>query len=176
MFQSPAPVPTPALDDEDSPLVESELLVAPVPAGRPVTLRFASAFEVFLTLDDKRVSEHDEEDERRVLIWAHRRLPVLYRALEEKLGLHALLTADDVVVTDVTELPEPAFYDHARLRQTLAGAGVSLLPLAVLGSVANKSELKERLRAMYAVGTPVEVRAEEDGRVTSRRRLQVGRK
>ncbi len=175
MFQSPSPVPQPVLDDEDSPLSGSELLVAPVPSGRALTLRFASPFELFVTLDERRVTEHDEPDERRVLIWAHRRLPVLYRALEERLGLRALLTPDDVIVTDLSELAQPAFYDHARVRQTLAGANVSLLPLAMLDSVSNNVELKERLRAMYAVGTPVEVRAEEGGRVTSRRRLQVGR-
>lgn len=174
MFTPSPPVPTPTLDD-DAPLPESELLVAPVPSGHEVTLRFASPFEVFVTLDGRRVTEHTDPLERRVLIWAHRRLPALYRALEERLGLRAVLTGDDVVVTDACELQDGAFFDHTRLRQTLSGTNVALLPLAVLGPVPSKAELKERLRAMYAVGTLVEVRGEEDGRVTSRRRLQVGR-
>lgn len=175
MFSSSPPVPTPTLDDESAPLPESELLVAPVPAGRDVTLCFASPFELFLTLDGRRVTKHVDAAERRVLVWAHRRLPALYGALEERLGLRAMLTDEDVVVTDACELSSGSFLDHTRLRQLLSGAGVALPPLAVLGPLATRTELKERLRALYAVGTPVEVRAEEDGRVTSRRRLQVGR-
>lgn len=175
MYPTVTPVPLPAFDDDDAPLPESELLVAPIPAGRDVTLRFASPFEVFLTLDGRRVATHDDEDERRLLIWAHRRLPVLYGALEERLGVRAVLTSDHIVVTDVIDLQEPAFLDHARARQLLASTDVALLSPAVLGSVTGKGELRDRLRAMYAVGTALEVRAEEEGRVTSRRRLRVGR-
>lgn len=175
MFPAAPPLPTPRLDDEDAPLPERELVVAPVPSGRDLTLRFASPFEVFVTLDGKRVTEHADPAERQVLVWAHRRLPALYRALEERVGLRAVLTDDGVIVTDACELSSGTFLDHARLRQTLAGANVSLLPFAVLGPVATKAELKERLRGMYAVGTPVEVRGEEDGRVLGRRRVKVGR-
>lgn len=174
MSLSPS-VPTVSFEEEAAPLGAGELLGFAVPLGREVSLRFASPFELFLTLDDRRVSEHDDASERQLMLWAHRRLPLLYRALGETLGLRAVLTAEDVVVLDVIELASGVGHDHMRVRSLLSGVDVALTQVATLGSDLDVDALHDRLRAVYVTGTVVEVRREAAGQVLSRRRLRVTR-
>lgn len=174
MFLELKDLPRPGYDDADAELPEEELLALPVPAGREVGLRFASPYEAFLTLDGKRVLTHETQAERRLHLWLGRRLPALYSALESRYGLWAVLQEREVVVLDMADLDEGTFLDHARVRRALGQARVSLPSLAVLGSVTTKGELLARLRGVYAAGAAVEVRAEDVGRVTSRRRVVVG--
>ncbi|MFZ9885934.1 MAG: hypothetical protein ACO3JL_00420 [Myxococcota bacterium] len=168
-------VPSVSFEEEFAPLGPGELLGFAVPQGRAVTLRFPSAFELFLTLDDRRVTDHDDASERQLMLWAHRRLPLLYRALGETLGLRAVLTPEDVVVVDVVVLANGESYDHMRVRSLLSGVDVALTPVATLGSDLELDALHERLRSLYVTGTVVEVRREGNGQVLSRRRLRVAR-
>ena len=166
-------LPAPAYTDDEQPLADDELLALPVPSGKEVTLRFPSAYEAFLTLEGRRVLEHKTAEERCLQLWLGRRLPALHAALEQRYGMLAVLSGKELVVLDVADLDEGTFLDHARVRRALGQAKVSLPPLAVLGSVSNRGELLTRLRGVYAAGSAVEVRAEDAGRVTSRRRLVV---
>jgi hypothetical protein len=168
-------IPKPAYDDGDAPLPDSELVALPAPSGRAVTLQFASPWEAYLCLDGRRVVEHAAHDERRLLEWLHRRLPALHRALDLERGLRATLTDDGVCALDVVDLDSGEFLDHVRVRQTLGGAGVQLPGFAILGAVATKAELRDRLRGMYASGAALELRAEEAGRTVSRRHFRLGR-
>lgn len=168
-------VPSPAFDDAAESLPDGEMVAFPAPSGADVTLWFASPFEAYLCLDGRRVQLHDAPDERLLLEWLHRRLPPLYRALSLERGLRATLAGDEVRVVDVVDLETQTFVDHVKMRQTLTHAGVVQPSFAILGAVPTRSELRDRLRGMYASGTAVEVRAEEGGRAVARRRVIVGR-
>lgn len=165
----------PAIDADDAPVPDGDVVTAPVPSGPIVTLRFASSFEPWLTLDGKRVVGDDDADARTVLIWMSRRLAALMRALDLSRGLRAVLTQRDIVVTDVVRLDDASAADHGSLGAILEGARVKTLPFAVLGPSMSKSELLVRVRTLYAAGTPLEVRIEDNERVLGRRRLRVGR-
>ncbi len=165
----------PAVDADDAPIPDGDVITAPVPSGPVVTLRFASSFEPWLTLDGKRVVGDDDADARSVLIWMSRRLAALMRALDLSRGLRATLTQRDIVVTDVVRLDDGSAADHGSLGGILEGARVKTLPFAVLGPSMSKSELLIRVRTLYAAGTPLEVRIEDNERVLGRRRLRVGR-
>lgn len=175
MFGLPPPIPEPAYEVDDEPAYEGDMVVFPVPQGRRVTLSFAGPYEGFLTLDDKRVIEHSDGDTRRLLLWQSRHLPALYRVLEQRYGVAGVLTGEGVVLVDGVELQTSTFLDHGRLRQLLGPVRARLPAFAILGPIGTRAELSHRLRGMFASGTHVEVRCEEEGRVTSRRRLQVGR-
>jgi cytidylate kinase len=165
----------PVFDDDDAPLPIADLVALPAVAGREVTLQFASPFEAYLTLDGRRLSEHHDDDERRLLTWLGRRTPELMRALDLDLAIRAVLTDAGVVVTDAVQMETQTFLDHARLRQRLSSAHVELPTFAVLGAVPNKAELMQRLRGMFAAGTSVEVRVEEERQAKTRRVVHVGR-
>lgn len=173
----PAPVPDPVLDDDDAPLPEGEVVGLPLPAGQPVTLRFASAFEPYLTLDGQRVVDDRGPDARELLLWSSRRLAALWRALEDRWALHAVYVEQNqqVVVTDMVSLEDGVFIDHGLLRERLENASLQLARFSLLGALATRAELDRRVRAAWAPGTLVEVRVEESRRVVSRRRLRVGR-
>lgn len=165
----------PALDADDAPVPDGDVVTAPVPGGSVVTLRFASSFEPWLTLNGKRVVGDDDAEARAVLIWMSRRLAALMRALDLGRGLRATLTQKEIVVTDVIRLEDGSAADHGSLGAILEGARVKTLPFAVLGPSMSKSELLLRVRTLYAAGTPLEVRIEDHERVLGRRRLRVGR-
>ena len=165
----------PAIDADDAPVPDGDVVTAPVPSGPIETLRFASPFEPWLTLNGKRVIGDDDVDSRAVLLWMSRRLAALMRALDLARGLRAVLTAKDIVVTDVIRLDDGSAADHGSLGAVLEGARVKTLPFAVLGPSMSKSELLVRARTLYAAGTPLEVRIEDNDRVLGRRRLRVGR-
>lgn len=170
----------PPLDADDAPLKDGDVVTAPVPSGPVVTLRFAQAFEPWLTLNGKRVIGDDDADSRAVLLWMSRRLAALMRALDLSRGLRGTLTGPrnvdgGIVVTDIIRLEDGAAADHGSLGAMLEGARVKTLPFAVLGPSMSKSELLARARTLYAAGTPLEVRVEDQERVLGRRRLRVGR-
>lgn len=173
-------VPEPPYDAEDAPLGEGDVVTAPVPLGRTITLRFASPYEPWLTLDNTRVVADVDVDSRAALLWMSRRLAALFRALDLERGLRAVLTgapkdAGGVVVTDVIRLEDGVAADHGSLSAILDGAHVTTPPFAVLGPTHNKGELMARARTLYAAGTPLDVRLEDNERVLARRRLRVGR-
>lgn len=170
----------PPIDADDAPFADGDVVTAPVPSGPVVTLRFAQAFEPWLTLNGKRVVGDDDADSRAVLLWMSRRLSALMRALDLSRGLRATLTGPrsvdgGVVVTDVIRLDDGAAADHGSLSAVLEGAHVKTLPFAVLGPSMSRGELLIRVRTLYAAGTPLEVRFEDQERVLGRRRLRVGR-
>ncbi|MDP2342788.1 MAG: hypothetical protein Q8O67_17665 [Deltaproteobacteria bacterium] len=171
----------PQLDPDDAALPDGDVVTAPVPSGPVITLRFASPYEPWLTLRGKRVLVDDGDDTRAVLLWLSRRLAALTRALDVTRGLRATLTpgsagqASVVVVTDVIRLEDGSAADHQSLASVLEGARVKLLAFAVLGPAMSKNELLVRVRTLYAAGTPLEVRSEDQERVLGRRRLRVGR-
>lgn len=175
MFGLPPPIPDPPLVEGNAPFPDAEVVVLPAPAGRRVTLSFASPYEPYLTLDDGRVLDHPDADTRRLVTWMARRLPALFRALELRYGLLGVLDEGEVIVLDALDRESDTFVDHGRLRQLLGQARVKLPAFAILGSVANRGELGVRLRSMFAAGTSVEVRHEDGGRVVARRRMLVGR-
>lgn len=188
----------PPIDADDVPVPEGDVVTAPVPSGPTVTLRFASPFEPWLSLNGRRVTVDDSDDARAVLLWMSRRLSALMRALDTSRGLRGVLTPSSekqpaghgghgshgghghghgggVVVTDVIRLEDGSAADHGSLGGVLEGARVRMLPFAVLGPSMSKSELLLRVRTLYAAGTPLEVRIEDHERVIGRRRLRVGR-
>lgn len=168
-------LPEPPIDPDDAPVPEGEAVVVPAPTGSAVRLRFPSPYEPFLTLEGRRVVEDEGPSTRDLLLWFSRRMPALWRALDTKRGVLGVLQGGTVLVHDVVELEDGSFLDHGLTRQTLEPARVALPSYALLGSVSSKSELAARARGVFAVGTTVEVRIEDAGRVVARRRLRVGR-
>lgn len=171
MFFSPEP----SLDADDAPLPDGDLVAAPVPSGAPLTLRFASAYEPWLSLAGRRVVEERGPEQQTALLWLSRRLPALYRALDLNRGLRARLSDGAVVVTDLVSLDDDSTADHGTMQTILEGAQVKMPAFAVLGASVSRHELAGRVRGLYAAGTPLEIRIEDQGRVVSRRRLRVGR-
>ncbi len=177
----------PALDDENAPVPEGEVVALPLPSGTRTMLRFPSAFELVLTHAGRRVTAADTPAARDLLLWSSRRLAALWRALGERTVLLASYAEGAVVVTDVVALAHEAraddeppatratFLDHGALRERLEPCAVQLAHFSLLGAVATKAELERRVRASWAPGTLVEVRVEDEGRIVSRRRLRVGR-
>ncbi len=171
----------PPLDNDDAPFPEGDVVTAPVPSGAAVTLRFASPYEPWLTLRGHRVLVDDGDESRSVLLWLSRRLAALTRALDVTRGLRATLSPGGgphggvVVVTDVIRLEDGSAADHQSLATVLEGARVKLLAFAVLGPAMSRNELLARVRTLYAAGTPLEVRSEDQERVLGRRRVRVGR-
>jgi hypothetical protein len=148
----------------------------PLPAGTDVTLRFASPFEPFLMLGSTRIFTDTGAQARDLLLWLSRRLPALWRTLEDAVALRAVSTSGGhIVVTDLVSLEDRAFFDHGLLRERLEAANVELARFSVLGNIGTKAELEKRVRATWAPGTQVEVRVEDGRRVVARRRLRVGR-
>ncbi len=176
-------VPEPAFDADDAPLVDGEAVSVPLPAGTPMTLRFPSPFEPYLTLGGARVLDDAGGDARELLLWCSRRLPALWRALDERTGLRAVFVAgpaeSQIVVTDLVSLPRdddpPEWFDHGLLRERLDASNVTLARFSLLGPLSTRAELERRVRATYAPGTLVEVRVEEGRRVVGRRCVRVGR-
>lgn len=165
----------PHLDADDAPLPEGELVVAPLPSGGAVTLRFASAYEPWLSLDRRRVLEDASPAHRAVLIWASRRKTALYRVLDVLRGLRATLTSTGVVVTDLIQLDDGTAADHGTLAAVLERARVKTPAFATLGDAGHRVDVQARARLLYAAGTPVELRIEDGGQIVSRRRWRVGR-
>jgi hypothetical protein len=166
----------PAFDADDAPLPDGELVAAPIPTGTRVTLRFASPFEPWLTLGGRRVTADRGGATRALLVWLGRRQPALLRALELERGLRATLAADGVIVTDLVSLADGVAVDHGGLMSALEGARVRLPTFAVLGaSMSTRAELMARVRSLYAAGTPLDVRIEDQRRVLGRRAVRVGR-
>lgn len=165
----------PVLDADDAPLPEGEIVVAALPSGSAIGLRFASAYEPWLSLDGRRVVDDSSVAHRAVLIWATRRKTALYRILDVLRGLHATLTSSGIVVTDLVNLDDGSAADHAGLAAALERARVKTPTFAVLGDGGHRVDVFARARSLYAVGTPVELRVEDQGRVVSRRRWRVGR-
>ena len=171
----------PLLDPLDAPLPDGDVVTAPVPSGPVLTLRFASPYEPWLTLRGRRVLVDDGDESRSVLLWLSRRLAALNRALDVTRGLRATLSTgvglhtSVVIVTDVIRLKDLTAADHQSLASVLEGARVRLPSFAVLGPSMAKNELLQRVRTLYAAGTPLEVRSEAQDQVVGRRRLRVGR-
>lgn len=169
-------VPVPPLDADDAPLPDGEAVALPLPMGTDVTLRFPSAFEPFLTLGGTRIIADTGAEARDLLMWSSRRLPALWRTLEDAMALRAVsVGGGHIVVTDLVSLEEGAFFDHGLLRERLDAANVELARFSLLGKIGTKAELERRVRATWAPGTLVEVRIEDGRRVVGRRRLRVGR-
>jgi hypothetical protein len=100
----------------------------------------------------------------------------LWRALDVERGVRATLVGAQMIVTDLVSLADGAAVDHGGLMSVLEGARVKTPTFAVLGSsMPTRAELLARARALYAAGTPLDVRVEEQGRVLARRTLRVGR-
>jgi hypothetical protein len=166
----------PPVDPDDAALPEGEVVAAPLPTGQRLTLRFASPFEPWLSLDGRRVVEDASADDRVLLVWLSRRLTGLYRALDLHRGLRATLTpAGVVVVSDLVEIDGGVAVDHTTMTTALEGARVRTLDFAALGASGNRSDLLTRVRGLYAAGTLLELRVEDARRVVSRRRFRVGR-
>jgi len=165
----------PVFDPDDAAVPDGDVVAAPQATGTRVTLRFASPYEPWLTLGGRRVVADTGADSRRVLLWFGRRHPALWRALELQRGLRATLTADDVVVSDLVELADGTVVDHGGMMAALEGAAVRVPPFAVLGASLHRGELQARARSLYAAGTPLDVRIEDQHRVLGRRALRVGR-
>ena len=189
-------IPEPPLDADDVPLPDGEAVALPIPTGAAMTLRFPSPFEPYIVLGGARIVDDISPEAREVLLWASRRLPALWRALEDRVALCAVFEQRSdhqrndrsesrgerpgapIVVTDLVALErdeEPVWFDHGLLRERLEAANVELARFSLLGALSTKAELERRVRATYAPGTLVEVRVEDGRRVVARRRVRVGR-
>lgn len=166
----------PALDADDAPMPEGELVAAPLPSGKKLAVAFSSPYEPWFSLDGRRVVDDRSPEHRAVLLWGSRRLTALYRALELSRGMQATLTSSgQVIVTDVVALDNGEALDHGSLLGVVEGAQVRTLDFAALGPTSSRPELLTRVRGLYAVGTLLELRVEDGRRVLSRRRWRVGR-
>ena len=168
-------VPEPEYDADEAPLTDGEAVAMPLPVGAPLTLRFPSSYEQYLTLEGRRVVEDEGAATRELLLWSSRRLPALWRALEDRAALRGVFVDGRVIVTDLYDVVSETFVDHGLLRERLEPAAVELGRFSLLGPIGTRAELVARVRAIYAPGTVVEVRVEDARRVVSRRRLRVGR-
>jgi len=174
-YSASSVIPEPDYDADDAPLTDGEAVAMPLPVGAPITLRFPSSYETYVMLGDRRIVEDDGPEAREVLLWTARRLPSLWRALEDRAGLRGVLIEGRVVVTDLYDVHNATFVDHGLLREKLEPAAIELGRFSLLGPIGTRAELVQRVRAIYAPGTVVEVRVEDGRRVVSRRRLRVGR-
>lgn len=166
----------PPVDPDDAALPEGEVVASPLPSGQRLTLRFASPFEPWLSLDGRRVVEDASADARIVLVWMSRRLTALYRSLDLHRGLRATLTQGGVVVvTDLVEVDGGEAADHTTVTTSLEAARVRTLDFAALGASGHRADLLARVRGLYASGTLLELRVEDGQQVVSRRRIRVGR-
>jgi hypothetical protein len=165
----------PDVESDDVPLPEGEVVSAALPSGMALSLRFASAYEAWLSLDGRRVVEDASAEDRLALMWLQRRMTSLYRALDLHRGLRGRLTSAGVIVTDLVTLDDGVAADHGTLASVLEAAQVRTLDFAALGAAGSRSDLIGRVRGLYAAGTPVEVRVEDQHRVIARRRWRVGR-
>lgn len=165
----------PALDPDDAPLPEGEVVMAALPKGATIGVRFASPYEPWLTLDGRRVVDDTSPEARGLLMWALRRKTSLYRALDVLRGLRGILTPSGVVVVDLVELASGAAADHGTLGAMLERIRARTLTFATLGDADHRIDVSSRARSLFAVGTPVELRVEDRGSVVSRRRWRVGR-
>lgn len=165
----------PVYDDEAAPLPEGEIVVAAVPSGPGVTLRFASPYEPWLGLDGRRVVDETSAAHRTLLTWLGRRKLALFRVLDVMHGLRATLTSTGVVVTDLVQLDDLRAAAHTALATCGERLRVKVPGFAALGDADHRVDLGVRVRALYAAGTPIELRVEDRGVVVSRRRLRVGR-
>lgn len=165
-----------AVDDEEAPLPEGEVVALPLPSGRPFQLSFPSQYESYLLLDGRRVRRDEGPDTRALLIWSARRTPALWRALEEYRVLLGTLVDGEAIAHDVCDREEPLrFDDHASLRARLEPAGQKMPAFSLLGPLSTRADIERRARAIYAPGTHIELRVEDGGHVISRRRIKVGR-
>lgn len=165
----------PDVEADDVPLPEGEVVAAALPSGLAVSVRFASPYEPWLSLDGRRVIEDASAEHRLALLWLQRRLTSLYRALDIHRGLRGRLTVSGVIITDLVTLEDGVAADHGTLASVLEGARVRTLDFAALGAAGSRSDLLGRVRGLYAAGTPLEVRVEDQQRVIARRRWRVGR-
>jgi hypothetical protein len=172
----------PPYDDDDAPLPEGEVVALPVPTGRAWQLSFPSPFETYLLLDGRRVRVDEGPDTRALLVWVSRRIPALWRALEERRVVLGTFVDGEVHALDVCEPGDPndegsitRFLDHGAVRATLEPAGTKTAAFSLLGSLGTRADIERRARATYAPGTRIEVRVEDAGRVVSRREMRVGR-
>lgn len=170
-------IPEPAVDSDDAPLVEGEVVALPLPSGFHVTLQFPSAFEPWLAVNGRRIVDDGSIAARELLLWQSRRLAALWRALEDRVALRAVYVEQthQVVVTDLVSLEDGSFFDHGLLRERLESANVELARFSLLGALSTRAELEKRVRATWAPGTLVEVRIEDGQRVIARRHMRVGR-
>lgn len=168
-------LPEPPLDPDDAPLPEGEIVMAALPKGATVGVRFASAYEPWLTLDGRRVVDDSSPLARALLMWALRRKTSLYRALDVLHGLRGILTPAGIVVVDLVQLDTGASADHGTLGAMLERIRARTLTFATLGDADHRIDVSTRARSLFAVGTPVELRVEDRGCVVSRRRWRVGR-
>jgi hypothetical protein len=168
-------LPEPPLDSDDTPLPEGEIVMAALPTGATIGVRFASAYEPWLTMDGQRVVDDSSPAARALLMWALRRKTSLYRALDVLRGLRGILTPTGIVVVDLVELDTGNAADHGSLGAMLERIRARTLTFATLGDADHRIDISMRARSLFAVGTPVELRVEDRGRVVSRRRLRVGR-
>jgi hypothetical protein len=152
-----------------------EVIIVPVGSGPPVTVSFAAPFEPSLTMDGLQIPGQTPMDGQRALqSWLARHLPALWRCLGTTLSLRGTLTVDgQVVVSDVLD-DQANCLDHLHLIEKLQHSGVVMPAFAVLGTVAH-DDLADRARALFASGTPLEVRVEGGGRVLHRERLRIDR-
>jgi hypothetical protein len=159
-----------------TPWPEGDVVIIPVGSGLAVTLSFAAPFEPLLTLDGVQLhgAAMSNDGHRQLALWLARHMPALWRALGDRLSVRGTLTADGhVVVSDVLDAQANSI-DHVQLQERLQHAGVLMPAFAVLG-VAQRDDVIDRARALFASGTPLELRVEGDGRVLHRERLRIDR-
>ncbi len=166
--------PLPAPEAADAPLGDAEVVLFSLPRGTPFSLRFAGAYEPFVFTAKGRIVSGDEGEARELLLFVHRHLPALYGALDQARGLFATLTPRGVIVTGVLDFADEKLLDHSRLRRLL-GETFAVPRFSWLGPLPGLYEVGRRARLMYASGTRVEMRREEDGFVVGRRVLRIDR-
>jgi hypothetical protein len=168
-------LPEPPLAPETAPLTEGEIVMAALPNGATVGVRFTSPYEPWLTLDGRRIVDDTSPAARSLLMWALRRKTSLYRALDVLRGLRGVLTPAGIVIVDLVQLDTGAAADHGTLGAMLERIRARSLTFMTLGDADHRIDVSLRARSLFAVGTPVELRVEDRGSVVSRRRWRVGR-
>ncbi|MCP4498431.1 MAG: hypothetical protein GY822_00490 [Deltaproteobacteria bacterium] len=169
------PLPPYAAHDDDD-LIRGEVVLFPCRQSRQVELFFKAAWEPRVLFDGVPIRKDNRRSSREILFWIHANLPALHRILGQKLGL--IGTLDDnghVIVTALVDLQSGDRKSHGVLRREIGSEGLRLPAFALLGRPSSKAELQQRARAMYATGTMLELRGEEEENVIDCRILEVGR-
>lgn len=168
-FSLPNRIPEISYEEPDTICDDGEWVVYPMTQGTPFSLQFISPYEPFFQLAESRLSPLN----RPLNIWLYGYLPALYRALETRYAIRGIVKPEGLVIQDMSELDTGMFMDHLTLRRKLDVCRALQPPFASLGPVGNRRELLARLRGLYATGTLVEARQEDDGYLKRRLQLRV---
>ncbi len=156
----------------DAPLAElvgGELVARPLLEGRRLIVAFRSPYELSLSVDGIAVLPRPAPADRRALIYATRRLPALFAALEERLALVLIEQAGArYTAVDLFDREAGCYASHDRLLRSTERLEIPQPTFAFLGCPRHEGELRRLLEQSRGLGERLELSRQEDDRVVCR--------